>query len=76
VKWEYIEENWEYFRGKVERIWGLSDQEFDFVNGDRERLIKVLEDRGYTRTHAEQEINDFSMTVIGKGVTWTEARGA
>jgi hypothetical protein len=77
VRWEYIEKNWAYFRGKVEGIWGLSDKEFDFINGDRERLIKVLEKKKrYSRVQAEKEVNDFSMTVIGKGVTWTEARGA
>lgn len=76
MKWEYIEKNWADFRGKVKGLWNLSDEEFDAINGDREEFIKALEGKGLSRAEAEHEIDDFSKTVIGKGVTWTEARGA
>jgi len=58
---DILEGNWKQLRGQVKETWGrLTDDELDQINGHRERLAGMLQERyGYTRQQAERSINDF-----------------
>jgi len=53
--------NWKQIRGSVKEWWGrLTDDELDEIQGRRERLVGMLQERyGYTRQEAEESIRDF-----------------
>jgi len=52
---------WHQLRGDVRKVWGkLTDDELDQINGDREKLAGVLQEKyGYNRAQAEREIDQF-----------------
>ncbi len=56
--WSLIEMTWRQWRGQALGWWGrLTESEWDEVNGDRERLLELLELKyGWSREEAEREI--------------------
>ena len=59
---------WKQIRGEAKRWWGeLTDDDLDKVEGDRDKLIGVMQERyGYARDKAEREVDqrldDYSRT--------------
>lgn len=59
MNWDRIEGNWKQFTGKVKEKWGdLTDDDIARVNGNREQLEGLLQQRyGYAKDKAKQEID-------------------
>lgn len=68
MNWDRIEGNWKQFSGKVKEKWGdLTDDDIARVNGNREQLEGVLQQRyGYAKDRAQQEIDTWSSTLRDK----------
>lgn len=62
MDWDRIEGNWKQFSGKVKEKWGdLTDDDVTAVNGKREQLEGVLQERyGYGKDKAREEIDQWS----------------
>jgi uncharacterized protein YjbJ (UPF0337 family) len=62
MNWDRIEGNWKQFSGKVKEKWGeLTDDDIARVNGNREQLEGVLQQRyGYAKDKARQEIEKWT----------------
>jgi uncharacterized protein YjbJ (UPF0337 family) len=62
VNWDRIEGNWKQVAGKVKEQWGnLTDDDLTQVNGKREQLEGLLQNRyGYSKDKAKQELDDWS----------------
>lgn len=62
MNWDRIEGNWKQFAGKVKEKWGdLTDDDLARVNGNREQLEGLLQQRyGYAKDRAKQEIDTWS----------------
>jgi len=52
---------WMQLKGSARRKWGeLTDDDFDVIQGDGERLLGILQERyGWGRERAESEIDNF-----------------
>ncbi len=59
MNWDRIEGNWKQFAGKVKENWGnLTDDDIARVNGSREQLEGILQERyGYAKDKAKAEID-------------------
>ena len=66
---DILEGNWRQLRGRVQEWWGdLTDDDLDKIQGRRERLAGVLQERyGYTREQAEESIREFLNRVEDAG---------
>jgi len=64
---DMLGEKWNQGMGRGEEWWGkLSDEDWDFINGDREQMIiKLQQHYGYFRRHADREINDRLESLTG-----------
>ncbi|MFV2053506.1 CsbD family protein [Aliiroseovarius sp. YM-037] len=53
--------NWKQIKGAAKQQWGeLTDDELTEAEGDRERLIGLVQERyGKAREEAEREVDDF-----------------
>lgn len=62
MNWDRIEGNWKQFTGKIKEKWGdLTDDDLARVNGNREQLEGVLQQRyGYAKDKAKEEIDSWS----------------
>lgn len=62
MNWDRIQGNWKQFSGKVKEKWGdLTDDDIARVNGNREQLEGVLQQRyGYAKDRAKQEIDSWA----------------
>ena len=58
---DVFEGNWRQFKGKVKEQWGkLTDDDIDIINGQREKLAGLLQEKyGLARDAAERQIADF-----------------
>ena len=56
-----LEGKWKQLRGAVREKWGeLTDDEFDQIAGNSDRLAGLLQERyGYTQMEAERQIDEF-----------------
>jgi len=65
MNWDRIEGNWKQFAGKVKEKWGnLTDDDIARVNGSREHLEGILQERyGYAKDKAKDEIDRWSKTM-------------
>lgn len=56
-----IEGNWKQFKGRAKEKWGeLTDDDLDRIEGRRERLIGVLQERyGKSQNQASKEADEF-----------------
>jgi len=58
---DILKGKWKQLKGSARKKWGeLTDDDFDKIQGDGERLIGLLQEKyGYGRERAESEINEF-----------------
>ncbi len=67
VNWDIIKGKWTQLKGELRKQWGqLTDDEWDQIAGDREKLIgKLQEHYGWSREEAERRAEEqFSRTPI------------
>lgn len=64
MRWEEIETRWLRYRPLAKRRWlALSDQQLDAINGRRELLCEILQERyGVSRDIADLEIDTWCTT--------------
>jgi uncharacterized protein YjbJ (UPF0337 family) len=62
MNWDRIQGNWKQFSGKAKEKWGdLTDDDIARVNGNREQLEGVLQERyGYAKDRAKQEVETWT----------------
>ena len=58
---DILQGNWKQFRGEVQKQWGkLTNDDLDVIEGEYEKLLGRIQERyGYTREHAENELNAY-----------------
>lgn len=56
-----LEGKWKQFQGKVKERWGeLTDDELDQIEGRRDQLVGLLQEKyGYSLERAEDEFDEF-----------------
>ncbi len=61
MKSQVLQGKWDQVKGIVKEFWGeLTGDELDFIAGQRDRLIGLLEEKyGMTREEAEKQVEDF-----------------
>jgi uncharacterized protein YjbJ (UPF0337 family) len=61
VNTDILEGKWKQLQGKVKERWGmLTDNDITRINGKRDVLIGILQEKyGYPRMKAEEEVDDF-----------------
>ena len=59
MTWEQIQENWAEYQNNAKNAWDkLSTAQLELVSGDRDRLVRQLEDAyGMPRADAEKEVD-------------------
>ncbi len=57
---DILKGQWKQMRGKVKEWWGvLTDDDLDRINGQRDQLIGMLQEKyGYTKDQATRELDD------------------
>jgi uncharacterized protein YjbJ (UPF0337 family) len=65
MTWNELEGNWRTLEPRVRRHWyRLSNDDVASVNGEREVLIRRLQERyGFSQEHAEREIDAWTWLV-------------
>lgn len=60
---------WKQLAGKVKEKWGkLTDDEITRINGKRETLVGLLQQKyGYAKERAEEELTRFEDQLVGSG---------
>jgi uncharacterized protein YjbJ (UPF0337 family) len=58
---DVLKGKWKQIRGEAKRMWGdLTDDELARVEGDRDKLIGLIQERyGRSKMEAEREVDDF-----------------
>ena len=66
---------WKQLSGKVKEKWGkLTDDEITRINGKRETLVGLLQQKyGYAKERAEEELTRFEDQLVGTGAGSREA---
>jgi uncharacterized protein YjbJ (UPF0337 family) len=61
MNWDHVAGNWTEFRGKVRERWGkLTDDDLDVIEGKREQLLGILQQRyGTAKDELEHEVKEF-----------------
>lgn len=61
VNEDILEGQWKQFQGEAKEQWGkLTDDELDRVEGKRDQLVGLLQEKyGYARERAEREVDEF-----------------
>ncbi len=61
MNWDRIEGNWKQFTGKIREEWGdLSDSDLEKINGRRDQLEGILQERyGIGRDIAKKNVDDW-----------------
>jgi uncharacterized protein YjbJ (UPF0337 family) len=64
MDWNRVEGNWKQFKGRVKEQWGdLTDDDLDKVNGQRDQLEGVIQERyGIAKDQVRQEVDDWLET--------------
>jgi uncharacterized protein YjbJ (UPF0337 family) len=59
MNWDRIEGNWKEIKGKAKQQWGkLTDDDLDVIEGHREELEGVLQNRyGYAKDQVRKEVD-------------------
>ncbi|WP_045835978.1 CsbD family protein [Hyphomicrobium sp. 99] len=62
MNWDRVEGNWKQFAGKAKEKWGhLTDDDIAKINGKREQLEGVLQERyGYAKEQVKKEVDAWS----------------
>jgi uncharacterized protein YjbJ (UPF0337 family) len=55
---DILQGKWRQMRGEMKKWWGqLTDDELDKIEGDRDKLIGLLQEKyGYSKEKAEEEL--------------------
>lgn len=58
---DFLSKDWKQLRGKVRERWhSLTDEDVDVINGNRNVLVSMLEEKYfYSKETAENEVNRF-----------------
>lgn len=61
MNWDIIKGNWTQFKGEIRSRWGaLTDDEVDQAEGDRDKLVGLIQERyGMAKSDAEHELDQF-----------------
>ena len=61
MNWDDIKGSWRQQKGRLKEKWGeLTDDDLDRIEGKRDQLLGVLQNRyGRTKDAAEREIREF-----------------
>ena len=61
MNWDVFKGNWKQMTGAIKSQWGeLTDDEIDQLDGERERLAGLIQERyGMAKDQAEEEIDSF-----------------
>jgi len=61
MNWDQLAGEWTQFKGRIKERWGqLTDDDLDVINGQRQQLVGVLQERyGIAKDIAEYEIKEF-----------------
>lgn len=64
MNWDQVEGNWQQLKGRVKARWGkLTDNDLTVINGKRQELLGILQQRyGDTKEALEKELDDFCST--------------
>ena len=56
---DVLKGKWKQLRGEAKKWWGeLTDDDLDKIEGDREKLVGVIQERyGYAKDEAEREVD-------------------
>ena len=59
MDWNRVEGNWKQFKGRVKEKWGdLTDDDLDKVNGQRDQLEGVIQERyGIAKDQVRKDID-------------------
>jgi uncharacterized protein YjbJ (UPF0337 family) len=59
MDWTRVEGNWKQFKGRVKEKWGdLTDDDLDKINGHRDQLEGVIQERyGIAKDQVRQDID-------------------
>lgn len=65
MDWDRVAGNWKQFTGKAKSKWGeLTDDELTEINGNREQLEGILQERyGLAKDKARDEVDSWSRTL-------------
>lgn len=57
---DILKGQWKQVRGKIKEWWGvLTDDDLDRINGQRDQLIGMLQEKyGFTKDQATRELDD------------------
>jgi len=61
MNWDQVEGKWKQMKGSVKAKWRkLTDNDLDFINGKRDWLIGIIEERySITRDEAERQVSEW-----------------
>ena len=61
MAWDQIKGNWKQFRGRVKEKWGeLTDDDLDRIDGQREQLEGVIQERyGKAKQAVKADVDDW-----------------
>ncbi len=61
MNWDVIQGKWKQIKGDAQSQWGkLTDDDLDRAEGDREKLVGVIQERyGMAKDEAEKEVDSF-----------------
>lgn len=61
MNWDQIEGKWKQMKGSVKTRWGkLTDDDLDVINGRREQLVGLIQERyGLAKDAAEKQVNEW-----------------
>ena len=62
---DILEGKWKQMKGSVQARWGkITDDEFDQIKGNRERLVGMLQEKyGHQKDRARKEVDDYFDTL-------------
>ena len=61
MNWDIVKGNWKQMKGSIQSKWGeLTNDELDQIEGDRERLSGLIQERyGLAKDEAERQLDEF-----------------
>ena len=61
MDWNWLEGNWKQMKGKAKEKWGdLTDDDLDKINGKREQLEGIIQERyGIAKDQAKKDIDNW-----------------
>ena len=62
MNWDVIKGDWKQFAGKIKEKWGdLTDDDLAKINGQREQLEGMLQERyGIAKDEAKKQVDEWS----------------